>query len=132
MTMGEYIRQLRKNNDMTQEELGQKLDPPINRAAINKWETGQVENIKRSYIEQMSRLFHVRPCELMCFDQEQQISEDVKAIEHVQKRFGKDAVHMLELFSELNELGKEKALEDLEDMTDLLKYTENVQGVQGR
>ena len=123
MTMGEYIKLLRKNHDMTQEELGQRLNPPVNRAAINKWETGQVENIKRSYIEQMSRLFDVRPCELMCFDIEQQISEDVKAIELVQKRFGKDAVQLLELFTKLNELGKEKALVDLDDLTNLPKYS---------
>jgi hypothetical protein len=75
----------------------------------------------------MSKLFHVRPCELMCFDQEQQISEDVIAIEQVQKRFGKDAVRLLELFTKLNELGKEKALEDLDDLTNLPKYTEAVQ-----
>lgn len=124
MTMGEYIKVLRKNKDLTQEQLGQKLNPPVNRAAINKWETGQVENIKRSYIEQMSILFNVRPCDLMCFDQEQQISEDVKAIEMVQHRFGKDAVRLLDYYTRLNDTGKEKALETLEDMTDLPKYTE--------
>lgn len=122
MTMGEYIKLLRKNHDLTQEELGQRLKPTVNRAAINKWETGQVENIKRSYIEQMSKLFGVRPCELMCFDVEQQISEDVIAIEHVQKRFGKDAVRLLELFTKLNDLGREKALEDLDDLSNLPKY----------
>lgn len=124
MTMGEYIKVLRKNKDLTQEQLGLKLKPPVNRAAINKWETGQVENIKRSYIEQMSILFNVRPCDLMCFDQEQQISEDVKAIEMVQHRFGKDAVRLLDYYTRLNDTGKKKALETLEDMTDLPKYTE--------
>ena len=124
MTMGTYIKVLRKNKDLTQEQLGLKLKPPVNRAAINKWETGQVENIKRSYIEQMSILFNVRPCDLMCFDQEQQISEDVKAIEMVQHRFGKDAVRLLDYYTRLNDTGKKKALETLEDMTDLPKYTE--------
>ena len=124
MTMGEYIKQLRKNHDLTQEELGQKLNPPVNRAAINKWESGQVENIKRSYIQQMSKLFDVRPCELMCFEREEQISQDVIAIEHVEKSFGKDAVKLLELFTKLNDLGKEKAFEDLDDLTNLQKYTE--------
>ena len=126
VTMGEYIKQLRRNHDLTQEELGQKLNPPVNRAAINKWETGQVENIKRSYIEQMSKLFDVRPSELMCFDFEHKLSEDVITIEMVQKNFGADAVRLLEWFTRLNELGKEKALEDLDDLTNLPKYT--VQG----
>ena len=67
MTMGEYIRELRLQAELTQEELGQKLNPPVNRAAVNKWETNQVENIKRTHIEQMSKMFHVRPSVLMCF-----------------------------------------------------------------
>lgn len=129
MTMGEYIKYLRNGGNKydkkwTQEELGQLLNPPINRAAINKWESGQVENIKRSYIEQMSKLFGVKPCELMCFNQEQIISEEVKVIEQVQKIFGKESVKMLELFTKLNELGKEKALESLDDLSNLPKYTE--------
>ena len=124
MTMGEYIRQLRKNHDLTQEELGQRLNPSVNRAAINKWETGQVENIKRSYIEQMSKLFDIRPSELMCFDIEHKLSEEVITIEMVQKNFGRDAVRMLELFTKLNALGKDKALEDLEDLSNLPKYSD--------
>lgn len=124
MTMGEYIKQLRKNHDLTQEELGKKLDPPVNRAAINKWETGQVENIKRSYIEQMSKLFDIRPSELMCFDIEHKLSEEVITIEMIQKNFGRDAVKILELFTKLNALGKDKALEDLEDLSNLSKYSD--------
>lgn len=68
MTMGMYIRQLREELQMSQEELGQRLDPKVNRATINKWETGQVENIKRIHIQQMSKIFGVSPTELMCFE----------------------------------------------------------------
>lgn len=129
MKMGEYIKYLRNGNNKynkkwTQEELGQALKPTINRAAINKWETGQVKNIKRSYIEQMSKLFGVKPSELMCFSQEKIISEEVKVIEEVQNTFGKDVVKMIQLFTKLNELGKEKAIESLDDLTNLPKYTE--------
>ena len=74
MTMGEYIKYLREGGNVygkkwTQEELGQEFTPPVNRAAVNKWETNRVENIKRSYIQKMSELFGVSPCELMCFDE---------------------------------------------------------------
>lgn len=31
MTTGEYIRKLRKSHDMTQEDLGKMLSPPVNR-----------------------------------------------------------------------------------------------------
>lgn len=63
--MGAYIKQLRKEHGMTQGELGQKMNPPLQRAAIAKWETGRTQNIKRSQIEQLSQLFNVKPSELM-------------------------------------------------------------------
>ena len=52
MTMGEYIKYLREGGNVygkkwTQEELGQEFTPPVNRAAVNKWETNRVENIKK-------------------------------------------------------------------------------------
>ena len=128
MTMGEYIRELRCSLDLTQEELGQKLVPPVNRAAVNKWEKGLVENIKRTHIEQLAKMFGVTPSELMCFettDDEKRISEEVKTIEAVQKLFGNDAVQLLQYFTELNDEGKEKALTDIGDLTEIPKYTKS-------
>ena len=127
MTMGTYIKQLREEMGIYQEELGRSLNPPVNRAAVNKWETGQVENIKRTHIQQLAKKFGVSPCELMCFDDRfdsAKAAEETKAIELVQKHFGKDAVHVLQMFMELNQTGQQKVLEDLSDMTELSKYTE--------
>lgn len=64
--MGAYIKQLRKEHGLTQEELGQRMTPPLQRAAIAKWETGRTQNIKRTQIEQLSKLFGIKPSELMC------------------------------------------------------------------
>lgn len=125
MTMGEYIKHLRKKFNMTQEELGQKLNPSVNRAAINKWESGQVQNIKRSYIQQMSTLFNVKPHELMCFDQEINITEKNISVEQITKVFGKEAMKLLEMFNKLNHIGKNKILNDLDDLTHLVKYTKD-------
>ena len=129
--MGENIKKLRSGNNIygrkwSQEELGAALNPPVNRAAVNKWETGMVENIKRTHIQQLAKMFGVTPSELMCFDDQidsSKVSEEVKVIEQVQGLFGKDAVLLLQRFNELNELGKQKALEDLDDLTELSKYT---------
>lgn len=133
MKMGEYIKELRTGGNKygitwTQEQFGKKLNPPVNRAAINKWETGLVANIKRSYIEQMSDLFGVSPSELMCFDfdiDEEQLSKETKIIEMVQDVFGKDAVKLLEYFSELNKVGRKKVLNDICDLTQLPKYSKS-------
>ena len=132
MTMGEYIKKLRSGDNrfgkiFTQEELGHSLNPPVNRCAINKWEKGRVENIKRIYIEQLSEIFGIEPTDLMCFESkydESMISEEVKIIEAVQKLYGRQAVQLLDYFNQLNSFGKEKILNDAADLTELSKYTD--------
>ena len=55
MTMGEYIKQLRTEREWSQDELGKKVG--VNRAAVQKWEKGSVENIKRTTIKKLSDVF---------------------------------------------------------------------------
>lgn len=134
MTTGEYIKKLRTGHNVygkkwSQEELGAALNPPVNRAAVNKWETGLVENIKRTYIQQLATMFGVTACELMCFDDQinsSEISEEMKIIESIQSLFKKDAVQLLQYFNTLNEKGKQKALEIISDLADHPKYTNNI------
>ena len=130
MKMGEYIKHLRKGNNVhhrrwTQDELGALLDPPVNRSGVNKWEKGRVENLKRTHILQLANIFGVHPCELMCFDADfdsEQIAEDVKLIEQIQKTFGSEVVELLQYFMELNDVGKRKVIEDVIDLSELPKY----------
>ena len=70
MNMGERIKQLRKQNNMTMEELGKLIG--VQRQAIQKYENGTVTNIPRSAIEIMAKRFGVSPSYLLCFE------EDVK------------------------------------------------------
>lgn len=125
MTMGMYIKTLREELHMSQEELGQRLEPKVNRAAVNKWETGQVENIKRCHIQQMSKIFGVPPTELMCFESkydEIQISRESRILDQVSKYFGSDTAKIMTYAIMLNKNGKDKTLEQLEDMIELKKY----------
>lgn len=66
-SMGERIRRLRTEKELTQEELGERVG--VKKAAINKYETGSVENIKRSIIGKLSTVFNVSPSYLMAFDE---------------------------------------------------------------
>ena len=75
MNMGDRIRQLRIDNNMTQEELGIKLN--LQKSAIAKYESGRVENIKRSVINKMSKLFNVSPTYLMCLEDNIKVSGDI-------------------------------------------------------
>ena len=64
--MGDRIRNKRLENNWSMEELGKRLG--VHRAAIGKWENGDVQNIKRSSIEKMARLFECDPVWLMGFE----------------------------------------------------------------
>ncbi|MCM1273578.1 MAG: helix-turn-helix domain-containing protein [Clostridium sp.] len=96
MTMGELIRYHRKRLGLSQEELGKCLNPPVNKAAVNKWETGTVENIRRTHIKQLSNKFMISPSDLMCWDTDnpdETIMDD-------------DTQKLIAVFSLLNEDGK--------------------------
>lgn len=67
MGMAERIKEKRIESGLTQEELGEKLG--LQKSAIAKYENGRVENIKRSVIADMAKIFNCSPTYLMDFDE---------------------------------------------------------------
>lgn len=119
--MGERIKQLRKSLNMSQEELGSKIG--VKKSAVNKYETGDVENIPRQSIEIMCRLFSVSPSYLLGIEElEDSLAKEVKLIEQIQEVYGKEAVDLLQSFTQLNAAGKEKVISYCDDMTENQKY----------
>ena len=55
MTTGERIKMLRKEHNLTQEELGAKIG--VQKAAIQKYEKGTVKNIKRDSLIKLAHRF---------------------------------------------------------------------------
>ena len=82
-TMGQRIKQKRTEYGLTMEELGNRLG--VQKSAVNKWEKGEVLNIKRSYIKEMADIFHCSPAWLMGMD-------DVKDVTLTYTAEGKEAV----------------------------------------
>lgn len=76
--MGKRIKECREQAGLTQEELGEKLG--LQRAAINKYEKGHVENMKRATIKRMADIFDVSPSWLMGFDEEYQEQDEEESI----------------------------------------------------
>ncbi|MDD3400738.1 MAG: S24 family peptidase [Eubacteriales bacterium] len=62
-TTGERIRQLRKSKGLTQEALAKIIG--TQKAAINKYETGIVVNLKRSVIEKLAKALDTTPLYLL-------------------------------------------------------------------
>lgn len=106
MCVGDLIRQKRQELNLSQEELGRMVG--VNRAAINKWESGRVKNLKRETIKKLSEIFNISPALLVEPETPAPAASDVLTEkEH----------HLLTGFRELNELGQEAVLTTLDGFT---------------
>lgn len=59
MEIGKYIKQLRNERGISQEELGKIIG--VQRAAVQKWESGITKNLKRATIQKLAEYFNVNP-----------------------------------------------------------------------
>lgn len=66
MTTGERIKMLRKEHNLTQEELGAKIG--VQKAAIQKYEKGTVKNIKRDSLIKLAQCLETTPEYLLGWD----------------------------------------------------------------
>ena len=113
MDTGELIRNLRVEKGLTQEELGNLLG--LKKAAINKYEKGRVENIKRSVIEKMAEIFEVSPCSILGY------TEDIK--QPSTPPISLEEQKLLKSFNKLNDIGKREAVKRVDELTYVYDYT---------
>lgn len=73
---GKRIKALRKGAGLTQRELADKLGVKL--AAVNKYETGIVTNLKRSTIAKLAEIFDVSPTYIMGLE------DDIRAFENIE------------------------------------------------
>ena len=78
MTTGERIRSLRQSRKLSQEELGRRVG--LQKAAINKYETGRVVNIKRSTLESLAVALDTTPAWLLGLEAAELTPEEVELL----------------------------------------------------
>ena len=113
---GTRIKELRMLSGMSQEELGRRVG--VQRAAINKYEKGTVENIPLKTIEKIAVIFDVSPNYIVGWngDESNPLSAEVKIIHGVKRFFGSDSVELLECYTSLNSKGKKRVQQYVMDM----------------
>lgn len=104
-TMGKRIYMKRTENGMTMKQLADKLG--VQTSAINKYEKGSVENIKRKTIEDMAKIFGCSPSWLMGFDADIDIT--VKA--------DNDLNTLVEIYNDMTAEQKQEALRFMKYIT---------------
>lgn len=103
MSVGERIRRFRLEKGMTQDELGDILG--VKKAAVQKWETGQVVNLKQSTILKLCEVFRRSPS-VFIFDHYDDYVDletmEIKSLrENIQALYGEDAMFVLENYIKL-------------------------------
>ena len=71
--MADTIKKLRLQKGLTQEELGNVIG--VQKSAIRKYESGAVQNIKRSSIKKLADFFGVSPSYILGYEEESQDDE---------------------------------------------------------
>lgn len=114
---GTRIKELRTLSGMSQEELGKRVG--VQRAAINKYEKGTVENIPIKTIEKIALVFDVSPTYIVGWngDESNPLAAEVKVIQGIKNIFGSDCVEILEIYTTLNTKGKKRVQHYINDVS---------------
>ena len=84
MQINEVIRKYRKENNLTQEEVANRLG--VSTPAVNKWESGS-STPDISLLAPLARLLHITLDELLSFKEELTDREIVNIIRDIDRRF---------------------------------------------
>lgn len=118
MTIGRKIKQLRKERRLTQSELGDLLG--VKKAAVQKYESGQVQNLKQAVIKKLCEVFDKTPSYFLFDDFDSELEKELKSevefIEIVTRKYGEEVYHILEAVVDLNEHSKKKVIEYVNDI----------------
>ena len=122
-SIGERIKELRMISGLSQEELGNRVG--VQRAAINKYEKGIVENIPIKTIEKIAMVFDVSPTYIVGWNGENSnpLAAEVKVIQGVKVFYGVDAVELLEAYTSLSKEGKKRVCTYADDMSKIYNIT---------
>lgn len=103
MNVGEYIKTLRLSKGLSQEELGKVLG--VQRAAVQKWEVGRVQNLKRDTIKKLAEYFGVSPASFFTDEKETTPpldSEIVSAFQNLSEDQQEQVLNFIKFLSEGN------------------------------
>jgi transcriptional regulator with XRE-family HTH domain len=126
MKPSKRIKTLRTSIGLTQEELGNKLG--VKKAAIQKYESGSIINLKVDTIKKLAEIFDTTPAYIMGwdkFDSESnncQIKKEIRLAEILDDFLNEEDKELIFKTLELNEIGKSKLCSFINDLILIEKY----------
>ena len=113
MTVGDRIRKLREDRDMTQVELANKID--ASKQTVYKYENNVVTNIPSDTIEKIAKVFNVSEAYLMGWEEEPKFSKD-RALLEVQITEDVELMKRLKKYMELPQEKKDLILAMIDNL----------------
>lgn len=127
MGLKENIKLYRTKCNLTLEEVAKQLG--VSKPTVQRYESGVIQNIPPDKIKQLSLIFNVTPSELLNWDEELnqggKLADEVMLFEQIESTFGSGAAELIEFFSQLNKMGRDKASEYVSDLSEQTKYLKN-------
>ncbi len=104
--------------NLTQQELGDLLG--VKKAAVQKYESGQVQNLKQSTIKKLCEIFNKYP-DYFIYDEfdswlEEELKKEVEFVQIIEKKYGKEVVNIFEVIIDLNDDSRKKVSEYVNDV----------------
>lgn len=123
---GIRIKELRTLMGISQEELGRRVG--VQRAAINKYEKGTVENIPLKTIEKIASIFDVSPTYIVGWNEgsSNPLSAEVKVLQGVSRFYGEESVELLEIYTTSSKEGKKRLMSYAYEVTKLYHNADEV------
>ncbi len=123
--MNERIKEMRLKCNLTLLEVAEHLG--VKEATAQRYESGNIKNIKHETICQLAELFQCDPCYLMGWTDDSRTEQQrVAAV-----ALTDDEKFLLAKFAELNREGQEKLLDYADDLVSSGKYIKNNQAGVG-
>lgn len=101
MDIGTYIKDLRVSKNLTQEELGKIVG--VQRAAVQKWESGVTQNLKRTTIQKLADFFGVSPANFVGNEQPKPKGVKIPVLGYVRAGIPIDAVEEILDYEEITQ-----------------------------
>ncbi len=120
MEVGKYIKYLRTQKGISQSELGKVVG--VQRAAVQKWESGATQNLKRITMQKLADYFDVKPCGFVSDDLNEPTCD---ALCEINRQSEKPEPPILTKYNKLNNKGKEKTDSYVDDLLESPKYVAN-------
>lgn len=129
MTIGERIKSKRLENKMTLLEVANLLG--VKEATVQRYESGEIKNLKQHTIARLSEIFHTTPAYLMGWtypvNKDENFAHDdsqsIKKLKELAPLFNDEKTQdLLRYYNKLNPSGKSEAVKRVSELAEIPKY----------